>query len=103
MSGGHWNYIDQDFKNELFDYEETPTNIVEDMEISELIFDVLTLLHDYDWYISGDTGRESYLEAKKKFKYKWLKGDRNERLKSMLNNRIDEVVAGLKNEIEESL
>lgn len=86
MSGGIWNYKDADLKNELFDDE--PTDVVQDMEISILLFDMLTLLHSYDWYVSGDTGENTWLEAKRKFKDKWFKGDRSERLKQIIDDRL---------------
>lgn len=48
MSGGHFNYKDSELKNEIFDWEEKVTNQFEDLEISELVFDVLDLIHEYD-------------------------------------------------------
>jgi hypothetical protein len=74
MSGGYWNYMDSTLKNEIFDYfDERKTNPLEDVEISELVWDVFELLHEYDWYISGDTSEERYIEEKNKFKKKWLR------------------------------
>lgn len=96
MSGGHFNYKDSDLKNEIFDWADRPTNQFEDLEISRLIFDLLDLVHNYDWYISGDTGRESYLEAKKAFKSKWLKGERSDNLEAIIDTRLAEVRDELK-------
>lgn len=75
--GGTFNYIDSQLKNELFGWSYdndnwSGRNVFEDREISEIVFDVLSLIHEYDWYNSGDTGEEKYLEAKKNFKDKWL-------------------------------
>lgn len=42
----------------------------------------------YDWYVSGDTGENTWLEAKRKFKDKWFKGDRSERLKQIIDDRL---------------
>ena len=39
---------------------------------SELVWDVLDLIHDYDWYASGDTCKETYLKKKDAFKKKWF-------------------------------
>ena len=73
MSGGHFDYKDSALKNEIFGwFEEKPTNVFEDNEISELVWDVLDLIHDFDWYKSGDTSKEDYLEAKSEFKKKWF-------------------------------
>lgn len=96
MSGGHFNYQDSVLKNEIFDYESKPSNQFEDMEISQLVWDLLDLIHEYDWYISGDTGRQKYLDAKKTFKDKWLKGNRNARLTEIIEDRLTEVSDELK-------
>ena len=97
MSGGHFNYQDSNLKNEIFDYENRVTDQFDDMEISHLVWDVLELIHEYDWYISGDTGREYYLKAKREFKKKWLKGDaRSERLEAIIDTRLSEVRDELK-------
>ena len=75
MSGGRFDYKDQYAKNEIFGwfYEgKTIPDVFEDEEISELIWDVFDLIHDYDWYASGDTDKADYLKSKEKFKEKWL-------------------------------
>ena len=73
MSGGKFEYIDSRCKTEIFGWTDEPRNIFEDMEISELIWDVFGLIHDYDWYASGDTCEDTYLKAKELFKKKWLR------------------------------
>ena len=72
MSGGHFDYKDMGLKSEIFGWEDKPTNAFEDKEISELVWDVLDLIHDFDWYKSGDTSKEDYLKAKADFKKKWF-------------------------------
>lgn len=73
MSGGHFDYIDQRAKNEIFGYfDEEKENVFEDREITELVWDVFNLIHDFDWYQSGDTCKETYLLKKAEFKKKWL-------------------------------
>ena len=72
MSGGRFSYIDLNLKNEIFGWADRPTSEFEDREISELVWDVLDLIHAYDWYASGDTGEEAYLKAKAIFKKKWF-------------------------------
>lgn len=71
MSGGHFNYVDSSLKSEIFGWGDL-TNVFEDKEISELVWDVLNLIHDFDWYKSGDTCEETYLAKKAKFKEKWF-------------------------------
>lgn len=72
MSGGHFDYKDMGLKSEIFGWEDKPTNVFEDKEISELVWDVLDLIHDFDWYKTGDTSKEDYLKAKANFKEKWF-------------------------------
>lgn len=75
MSGGHFNYIDSNLKMEIFGWADDPRkipNVFEDREISELVWDVLNLIHDYDWYVCADTCKETYLKAKTEFKKKWF-------------------------------
>lgn len=90
MSGGHWNYTNDSLKSEIFGWSNKPWNALEDREISELVWDVLELLHDYDWYASGDTCKQTYLEAKTAFKKKWF-SNRGVRIKRTVDNAIDEL------------
>lgn len=96
MSGGHFDYKDSSLKDEIFGYSEKVSNQFEDLEISQLVWDVLDLIHAYDWYASGDTGREDWLEAKKAFKAKWLKSGQSERLQQIIDARLVEVRDELK-------
>lgn len=97
MSGGRFGYLDSSLKSEIFGWSNSLKNVFEDKEISELVFDVLDLIHEYDWYISGDNCRETYLLAKSQFKNKWLdnKGVRVQRI-------VDEAIAQLKTELYET-
>lgn len=72
MSGGHFDYKDMSLKSEMFGWTEKPHNVLEDRELSELTWDLLDVIHEYDWYACGDTGKETYLKAKDEFKKKWL-------------------------------
>ena len=90
MSGGRFNYIDSNLRDEIFGWSDTWSNVFEDREISELVSDVLNLIHDYDWYASGDTGKDDYLKAKAKFKRKWL-GNRGVAVKRTIDTAIDEL------------
>ena len=91
MSGGRFDYQDSRLKSEIFGWTDTPRNVFEDREISELVWDVLDLIHDYDWYASGDTCKETYLKAKAEFKKKWLGGNRGLRIKQTIDKALEEV------------
>lgn len=90
MSGGHWNYADSTLKSEIFSWSNEPWNALEDREISELVWDVLELIHSFDWYQSGDTGKEDYLEDKAAFKKKWF-SNRGVRIRQTIDNAVDEL------------
>lgn len=90
MSGGHFCYTDSQAKSEIFGWTDKPTNVFEDQEISELIFDVFDLIHDYDWYASGDTCEDTWLQKKWAFKTKWLRRPPEERTKAIIDAVIDE-------------
>lgn len=87
MSGGHFSYVDSALKSEIFGWADEPRNVFEDREISELVWDVLDLIHDFDWYISGDTCTETYLKAKKEFKKKWF-NNRGLRIRSIVDDAL---------------
>lgn len=91
MSGGRFNYLDSTLKTEIFGYNfDKPKNVFEDLEVSELVWDVLDLVHTFDWYISGDTDEDDYLSAKKNFKNKWLENG-TQRQKQIIDDAINEL------------
>ena len=59
-----------------------------DRIISELVFDVFCLLHSFDWYKSGDTEEEDYLEDVKFFKKKWLKPMSEARVRAIVDEEF---------------
>lgn len=91
MSGGRFDYVDSQLKSEIFgwsnEYKDAP-NVFEDVEINELVWDTLDLIHDYDWYTSGDTSKQRWLESKSVFKQKWLKTD-VDRVKRIIDAEIE--------------
>lgn len=97
MSGGRFDYIDSQLKNAIFGWTDSPVNVFEDREISELVWDVLDLIHEYDWYASGDTCKENYLKAKEAFKKKWL-SNRGVRVRRI----VDEALKQCKDELYET-
>lgn len=97
MSGGHFNYTDSALKNEMFGWTDKPHNVLEDRELSELAWDLLNVIHAYDWYASADTCKETYLKAKNEFKKKWL-SNRGVNVRRI----VDEAVTELKAELYET-
>lgn len=91
MSGGRFDYKDDALAAELFpgvpirwglDSGEWYDNAVEkvtesdvmcDKEISELVYDVMCLLHGADLYLSGDLGWATYECDLQYFREKWLR------------------------------
>ena len=72
MSGGHWDYINyriEEIANEL----DPKAKLKEEREFGRILRDVAELLHSAEWWKSGDTSEESFIEEWKKFKEKWLK------------------------------
>lgn len=90
MSGGRFNYVDSTLKTEMFGWTDKPHDVMEDMEMSELVWDILDLIHTFDYYESGDTSRERYIEEKNAFKKKWF-GDRQIRLEEIVDQKIEEL------------
>lgn len=120
MSGGYFSYRDGDLCEEIFGTGPTlmggafykdnikkaiHRNPLGDKEISELVYDVMCLLREYDYYQESDTSRESYLAAKKQFKKKWFSTSRHERLQKQLSYAlasIDEAAAEAKVSLKEA-
>ena len=92
MSGGSRNYmyhnIDEYYSGRMYD-----------KELDDMMKDISDLTRAVEWYESGDTCEETYREAVKKFKDKWFKQSRSERLKGY----IDGAVSGLKTELYEMI
>lgn len=97
MSGGHFDYVDSRLKEEIFGWTDKPGNVFEDREISELVWDVLNLIHEYDWYASGDNCKETYLKHKAAFKKKWF-SNRGVRVRQI----VDGALTQCKNELYET-
>ena len=81
MSGGSYDYICYKLSNEC-------EGRMYDAEMNDLVEDLYEVLHDLEWWQSGDTSEESYRNTLTKFKAKWFKGDRQERLKGYIDEQI---------------
>ena len=88
MSGGSMDYLCYKIENQL--------SYVDDLEIKDLMTDLVELMHDLEWWQSGDYGSDTYEETLSKFKAKWFGDNRNERLKEYINTSLD----GIKAEID---
>lgn len=117
MSGGRFDYADQNLTTKMFgwhidsqygmgdsDYKSTikrvrKQNTFEDKLISELIYDVMCLIHSYDWYVCDDTGEETYRADVNFFKKKWLNLCDEKRIREL----IDEELAETKEELLKAL
>lgn len=105
MSGGAFDYINDRACQGIFqwmtpDYGEygfskakaaREMNPLEDKQLSELCWDMFCLLHSFDWYVSGDTGEDTYAEDVKRFKNKWLYKDADAIKKEEIDKSIEEL------------
>ena len=115
MSGGSLNYLASNMSDSLFGsrveghYKKTCDegnariarilNPMHDRELSELMADVMCLLHALEWYESCDIGEESYKKYVNKFKAKWFMRTGKDRFNSYLEdlkNYYEELVKELK-------
>jgi len=83
MSGGSWNY--------LYYRIEEAANYITDPEVKDLLKDLAALCHDAEWYDSGDYSEKTYQDSLEKFKKKWFKSSRDERLKYYIDTEINRV------------
>lgn len=94
MSGGSYDYVCYKLSNEC-------EGRMYDAEMNDLITDLCEVLHDLEWWQSGDTSEESYRKTLAKFKAKWFKGNRKVRLKGYIDEQIGMVRSQLYNLIGE--
>ena len=109
MSGGTFNYEQTHIGYELFGHDLTldygkegfdksikasKVNPMEHRIISEIVWDVLCLIHSLDYYRSGDILEKDYLEDIKYFTDKWFKLNEDkllEKYSKYLDNECDEL------------
>jgi len=96
MSGGSYDYI-------CYKLEEQCENNMHDAEMNDLIKDLCKVLHDLEWWDSGDISEEAYRKTLSAFKKKWFKDDRAERLKGYIDEQIGVVKSQLYSLIGELL
>lgn len=88
MSGGSYGYhyctIDNEYVGAMYD-----------AELDEMMRDLVVVLHDVEWWQSADIGEEDYRRTVKLFKDKWFNGNRSERLKPIIDRKIEQLRAEL--------
>ena len=97
MSGGSFNYQYARFK----DYY---AGQMLDAELNEMVKDLSTVLHDLEWYTSGDIREDTYRKTVLDFKRKWFNRTEAD-IKKMIENQFDktkqELLLTLKYTMEE--
>lgn len=83
MSGGSFDY---GYTRIEYDY----AGYMQDREMDDLMKDVAEVMHDLEWWQSGDIGEENYRETIKKFKQKWFKQSNNKRIKKYINDELNQ-------------
>ena len=70
-----------------------------DSQLNTMMKDLADLLHDLEWWQSGDYSEEAYREAVKKFKKKWF-GQTKIDVQSCIENEIERTKNELLKEFE---
>lgn len=84
MSGGSYDYTYSRVEDEY-------VGLMYDAELDEMMKDLVDVLHDVEWWQSSDIGEEDYRKTVKEFKNKWFNSDRSERLKPIIDRKINKV------------
>lgn len=106
MSGGHFDYRNDNLCHDIFGWGISPdygdhgfsqsklarrVDPLDDILMSELVFDVFCVLHSYDWWQSGDTGEDTYRADVQRFKDKWLKKLPDDRIREIIDDELQAV------------
>ena len=92
MSGGSFEYryliIEDCYVGNMFD-----------KELDEMLKDLVKVLHDLEWWQSGDISEKKYRETVTKFKAKWFKRDKvniERIIEKEFSNKKDELLSQFK-------
>lgn len=66
FSGGSYDYV-------CYKVEQECEERMYDEELNEMIADLVKVLHDLEWWQSGDINEENYRDTVDEFKEKWFK------------------------------
>lgn len=91
MSGGSYDY-------KSYVIEEYYAGRMYDLELDEMMKDLVKVLHDVEWWQSGDIDEEDYRKTVDEFKKKWFK-----RRKIDIEAFINSVFEKQKQELKKSL
>lgn len=83
MSGGSMNYL-------CYRVEEEAEQMG-DPELIDIVKDIAKLLHDREWFLSGDYGNDEWKKSATEFKQKWFGSSREERLRIYIAEAIESV------------
>jgi hypothetical protein len=92
MSGGSFDYL-------FYRVEDTYSGEMRDKELNKLMDDLIKVLHDLEWWQSGDISEEDYRKTVIEFKTKWLSGydkDTNGRIERFKNLLLESIQDQLK-------
>ena len=81
MSGGSYDYIYSRLLSQC-------DGCMYDEEMNDMIRDLAEVLHDLEWWKSGDISEWVYRQTLAKFKEKWFEKDRCDRLKGYIDEQI---------------
>ena len=84
MSGGCMGYLYSSVQDYCVGY-------MQDAELDDLMKDLVKVLHDLEWWQDCDIGEEDYRNTVAYFKTKWFKGNRNERLKGYIDEKMEKM------------
>ena len=92
MSGGSYYYMYSQVEEEYVDR-------MFDSQLNTMMKDLTGLLHDLEWWQSGDYSEETYRETVKKFKKKWF-GQTKIDVQSYIENEFERTKNELLKEFE---
>ena len=88
MSGGSHNYLYSQVDGEYVGH-------MYDRELDDMMSDLVTVLHDLEWWQSDDYSEEQYRKTVRQFKGKWFSTDRNERLTKYIDEAMEKLTVEL--------
>lgn len=117
MSGGQFDYFHDKITQQVYDWEVDANDDLgskaqvwsankarkmdplNDVELSEMLYDLACVMKAHDWFRSGDTGPEDYDEAKQYFKNKWFGKTQKQRI----DDQVEKAAIQLKREVRNML
>ncbi|MDO4647410.1 MAG: hypothetical protein Q4B26_02080 [Eubacteriales bacterium] len=82
--------MDRSLKCEMFGGAEKAYNVLGDRELSELAFDLLDVIHEYDRLMLKEITEEQYDKIKKTFKRKWV-SNHGVRVKRIVDAAVEDL------------